>query len=89
MKTMLDKFKEVYNSLSHEKILEIWNSGNHYDNCGPKALSFIDEINIPFENIPPDLENLEIRVNLGSEIYSNLFYFNHLINYGTCGISTC
>lgn len=81
-KTMLNKLKEVHATLSNQEILETWNSGNQYDNCGPKSLSFINEINIPTESESLDRNELKNRggrpgkpIHVYDEKYNYLYSF--------------
>ena len=80
MKTMLEKLKQKFALLSKEEILETWNSGNEWDNQGLKAKDYLNHVNIhwEFENPKRDFGNVKINDILGSNLYSNLFFYNKL-----------
>lgn len=76
---MLERLKQKIASSSREEILRKWNSGNEWDNCGPKVQDFLNEISfhLEAESSEKHFENVEINNNLGSNIFSNLFYFTN------------
>lgn len=77
MDTMLEKLQQKFALLSKEEILQAWDSGNKWDNCGPKAQDYLSKINIhlKFETPKRYFEKLKINDNLGSNSYSNLFFY--------------
>lgn len=81
MATILEKLKKELGYLSSDQIKELWESGNFWDNCGPKIDEFLAHVNIDLDSDPPNIDyvNLEISDNLGSNFYSNLF-FNFIIH---------
>lgn len=79
---MLERLKCKLALLSKEEILQTWNSGNKWDNSGPKAKDYLSIANVHFEFEAPKLDfgNLNINDNLGPNKYSDLFYYNTSIN---------
>lgn len=83
METMLEKLKRKISLQSREEILQTWNSGNEWDNQETKAKDYLCHVNISLEAEAPkiDFGNVKINDNLGSNLYSNLFfYINSQIN---------
>ncbi len=76
MATILEKLKNEFGNLTRDQIKELWESGNFWDNCGPKVDEFFTHISIDLDSDPPnsDYVNLEISDTLGSNFYSNLFF---------------
>lgn len=82
METMLEKLKRKLSLLSREEISKTWNSGNEWDNRGPKAKDYLSHvyIQLEFETLKIDFGNVKINNTLGSNLYSNLFCFIPILN---------
>lgn len=76
METMLNRLKRRFAVLSSDQILQTWDSGNEWDNYGPKVQDYLGHVNIhcDFEIPKWDFGNLKINDTLGSNSYSNFFF---------------
>lgn len=77
MNELVENLKAFFNSKSKEELKTIWQSGVHLDSVGLKVTDYLEQrgYHVRIVNNKLNFDKTNFNDNLGSNTYSNLFYF--------------
>lgn len=77
MNNLVENLKAFFNSKSKEELKEIWRSGSHLDSVGLKVSDYLEQrgYHVKIVDDKINFEKVNINDNLGSDSYSNLFFY--------------
>lgn len=77
MSNLLESLNRLFATKSQAEIAELWAEGDYLDSSGIKVTDFLKQhgYSFVFKEDKINFGNLPINDNLGSESYSNLFFY--------------
>lgn len=76
MNKLLDNLNLFFESKSNEELRASWRAGSHLDSGGMKITDYLLQkgYHVVIKDKKINFEEFQINFNLGSNIYSNLFF---------------